>query len=255
MKKRQLAILITALILSFLPVGSRYQTVDLTSVLQRPSSVHVMGTDELGRDVCRRIAEGTALTVRISLLAWCAAFVLGLLLGTMAGYFSGKAVDLVISWFISLAYMTPFMVFLISLLGIIGPGLGNAYLILVLLAWAAPARQTRVAVKNLKHERSLLAGRSFGFTWRQTYQYVVFPQVFKPALIASLASLPEILALDAGLSFLGLGAQPPTPTLGKMIADGIGYIQIAWWMALFPAVVLVIVCLFFRSMICRTVPL
>lgn len=224
--------------------GDRQVSLDIA--LQAPSMAHWMGTDELGRDVFSRVVEGTSISLLVSLAAWLAALVIGVILGTLAGYYDSSPVDLVISWLIALAYVTPFLVFLVGLLGVIGPGLTNAYLILVLFAWAAPARQTRVVVRDLKEAHFVTAARSFGFSTRKLLQDVIIPQAYRPALVASLATLPEIIALDAALSFFGLGAQPPMPTLGKMIADGIDYIYVAWWISAFPVAVLSAVCLIVR---------
>ena len=112
----------------------------------------------------------------------------------------------------------------------------------MLLAWAAPARQTRAAVLQLMGSRAVTAAWSFGYPPVRVIRQVMLPQLFRPVLITSLAVLPEIIALDAGLSFLGLGAPPPTPTLGKLINDGISYYSVAWWMPLFPVLALMAVC-------------
>jgi peptide/nickel transport system permease protein len=205
-----------------------------------------MGTDDLGRDVFERVLFGASLSLRYSVVAWLIALGLGLLIGTIAGYYSPSPIDKIATWIISLAYLTPFMVFLVTLLSVIGPGLANAYAILVIIAWAAAARQTRVAVRELRRASYVTASRSFGFSSKELFTYVIIPMVFRPALIASLAVLPEIIALDAGLSFFGLGAQPPVPSLGKIIAEGLNYISMAWWMSAFPVLVLATVCLVIR---------
>ncbi len=239
-------------LLSFMPVFTLYQPVDLAGQLSAPSLQHPMGTDELGRDVFTRVVRGFGLSVRVSIAAWLAALGLGLLAGSLAGYFFNSVFDRLTSWMISLAYMLPFMLFLIALLGVVGPGLENAYLVLVLLAWVPSARQSRVAVIGLRDSGPVTAGRSFGYDPTRMVFYILWPQVFRPVFIASLAVLPEIIALDAGLSFLGLGAQPPTPTLGKMIADGLPYLELAPWMAVFPTAVLVGICLITRFILKRT---
>jgi len=215
----------------------------LEAALQPPSPSHWMGTDELGRDIFARALRGTSLSLILSLLAWATALIVGLILGTVAGYFASSPVDRVISWLIALAYVTPLVIMLVGLLSVIGPGLANAYIVLTLFAWVAPARQTRASVKNLRAAQHVVAARSFGFSSNRIFQFVIIPQIYKPVLIASLAILPEIIALDAGLSFFGLGAQPPIPTLGKMIVDGVGYLSVAWWMSLFPILILSIICL------------
>lgn len=223
--------------------------VDLQVRLLPPTAEHWMGTDALGRDVLARTVAGTSLSLRVSVAAWLAALGLGLLLGAMAGYYANTPFDWIVSWLIALAYVTPFLILLVGLLGVIGPGLTNAYLVLILFAWAAPARQTRVAVRTLRQAPFVTAARSFGFTPLRMFRDVVLPSAARPAVIASIALLPEILALDAALSFFGLGVQPPTPSLGKLIADGIQFGAGAWWLSLFPVSVLAIVCLALRFLV------
>jgi peptide/nickel transport system permease protein len=224
------------------------RSVDLDQTLQPPSSEHWMGTDELGRDLFSRVIEGTSLSIRLSLGAWLLALIIGLCLGTLAGYNSGTTVDLVISWLISLSYITPFFVFLIAILGITGPGLLNAYLVLLLFAWAPSARQTRVTAREMRNAPYVTAARSLGYSQSQLIAHVFLPSVFRPALIASIATLPEIIALDAALSFFGLGAQPPLPALGKILADGIEYVYTAWWVFSFPVLALSGLCLIARTL-------
>lgn len=223
--------------------------VDLQERLLFPSVGHWMGTDALGRDVLARTVAGTSLSLRVSLAAWLVALGLGLVVGAVAGYYAGSPFDWIVSWLIALAYVTPFLILLVGLLGVIGPGLTNAYLILVLFAWAAPARQTRVAVRALRQASFVTACRSFGFTPTRLFRGVLLPFAARPTVVASLAILPEIIALDAALSFFGLGVQPPTPSLGKLIADGIQYGASAWWLSLFPVVILATVCLALRFLV------
>lgn len=249
LRKRATLIALLALLglaLLGIPAEKDWSGVDLNAALKGPSLVNLMGTDELGRDVFERALFGASLSLRYSIVAWIVALALGLLIGTAAGYYSPSPIDKIATWTISLAYLTPFMVFLVALLSILGPGLANAYAILVIIAWAASARQTRVAVRELRRAPFVVASRSFGFSSRELFANVIIPTVFRPALIASIAALPEIIALDAGLSFFGLGAQPPIPSLGKMIADGLNYLSIAWWMSAFPILALALLCLVIR---------
>jgi len=220
--------------------------IDLNNSLKSPSLENAAGTDELGRDIFLRVIEGSSLSLRISFLVWGISLIIGIILGTIAGLYSEKLIDTIISGMITYIYATPFIIFLIALLGIIGPGLENAYLTLLLFAWAAPARQTRVIVSNIKNAKFVTASKSFGFSPKEMINFVIIPQVFKPVLISSLAVLPEIIALDAGLSFFGLGVQPPAPSLGKMIADGVNYLSTAWWMSTIPILFLLSYCLCIR---------
>lgn len=220
--------------------------VNLTNAFTSPSSIYIFGTDELGRDILIRTFEGISLSLRVSLLAWIASLAIGIILGTIAGYYKNSFADTAISGMITYAYATPFLIFMIALLGVIGAGMTNAYIVLVLFAWASPARQTRVIVSSIRQAKYVIAAQSYGFESKRIITFVLLPQVLKPVLIASLAVMPEIIALDTGLSFFGLGVQPPLPSLGKMIADGINYISVAWWMCVFPVLFLSVICLMIR---------
>jgi len=222
--------------------------VNLAARFEPPGLGYPGGTDELGRDVISRTIQGASLSLSLALLAWIVSLLVGLALGSAAGYFNRGPIDVFISGLITYAYTTPFIIFLIAFLGLIGPGLVNAYVILVLFAWAAPARQTRAIVIGLKDAGYMKAAHSFGYSAREMIAFVVIPQVFKPVLIASLAIMPEIIALDAVLSFFGLGVQPPAPSLGKMIVDGMNYLSTAWWMTMIPVAVLLVICLLVRNL-------
>lgn len=221
---------------------SARSSVQLENRLQPPSGSHWLGSDDLGRDLGMRVLEGCCLSLAISLLAWIASLAIGLFLGSLAGYYANTWLGKTISTIISAVYIIPFTVFLIALLAVLGPGLSSAYFILVLLAWAAPARQTRSLVMRLRHAATVTTARSFGYSTGLLLRRIMIPQTLPTVLIGSLAVLPEIIALDAGLCFLGLGAPPPTPTLGKLLADGISYLTIAWWMSLFPILALMMIC-------------
>lgn len=140
-------------------------------------------------------------------------------------------------------YTTPFFVVLVGVVGAMGPGLFNAYVVLALVIWAAPARHTNSIVSSVRHSTFVVAARSFGYAPVKVLRYAILPEVYRPVLAASLAVLPEVLALDAALSFFGLGVPPPTPTLGRMIVEGISYLSVAWWMSVSPVLMLAVLCL------------
>lgn len=256
MKKQRTYLLLSVLFLLFLITAGWYfqffsdtTEIDFNKRFIPPGLSHLGGTDELGRDILQRTLQGASLSLWLAIVAWVVSLVIGMAAGAVSGYYSGSFIDLIISSLITYAYATPFIIFLIALLGLTGPGLVNAYLILVLFAWAPPARHTRAVVTGLKETSYLKAAQSYGFSSKQLIYFVIMPRVFKPVVIASLAVLPEIIALDAVISFFGLGVQPPVPSLGKMIVDGINYLSSAWWMTLFPVAVLFLICLVIRNIV------
>lgn len=252
MNKRKIISLIFLFIISIVISGIIVDlyfditTVSLENAFKYPDFKNIFGTDELGRDIFMRTLSGSSLSLRISIIAWVGSIIIGLTLGSLAGYYPKTFLDKFISFLINYAYATPFIIFLICLLGAIGPGLSNAYLILLLFAWAAPARQARVMVREIRDAKFILAAKSYGYNKKPLLFFVIIPYIHKPILIASLATLPEIIALDAGLSFFGLGVQPPSPSIGKMISDGLTYLSYSSWIVLLPTLFLLVICIIIR---------
>jgi len=240
-----------ALLLALLTAGSMVvlDRPDLRSTLGSPSLLHWMGTDDLGRGVGTRIMRAAALSLGASAMAWFAAVTIGVVLGGYSAYRPGSWGAAWIRWFIVVFYTTPFFLVVVGVVGALGPGLINAYVVFALVAWAAPARQTAAMVDRLRQTTFVVATQSFGFSPAQVVRYALAPEVARPVIVASLAVLPEILAFDAALAFFGLGAPPPTPTIGRMVLEGINYMSVAWWLILFPVAVLALLCLAVRVIV------
>jgi peptide/nickel transport system permease protein len=203
--------------------------------LASPSVAHWFGTDELGRDLFSRIAFGIALTVSVSVAAMFSSLAIGVALGATAGYFYGRWPDRLFGWCADFLVSIPFLLVMAAVLSISGPGLGKAYAVLTAVMWVNPARIVRAEVIRTLPLDYVKAARALGFPEWKILAFTVIPACIDSAILFSISYLPEIIALEAGLSFLGLGVQPPQPGLGKIIFDGINYIGSAWWMALFPA--------------------
>ncbi len=199
---------------------------------------HLLGADALGRDILSRTLHGFALTVRISIFALLSSFVFGVILGGTAGYFYKTSVDKIFNWIVGVIFSLPFLLIMASIMALFKPGVHIAYGALIMVMWVGPARIVRAEVvktRGMDHVRTL---RAFGASEIFTFFNAVLPACIQSALIFSLSYLPEVIGLEAGLSFLGLGVQPPEPGLGKMIFDGLGYLYSAWWLSLFPALAL-----------------
>lgn len=221
---------------------------DMASILIPPCAEHWLGADALGRDLGMRLLQASALSLLVSGFAWAVALGLGVAIGAIGAYLESTPVSSAIHELITVTYATPFLVVLVGILGLLGPGTANAYLALLLFAWAAPARHAMIIVRDLRNATHMRAMLALGFRPIQTVCFVVLPEVFPSVATASLAVLPEILALDVALSFFGLGAQPPTPTLGGLLVDGLTYGTVAWWIVVFPILFLGVLCLAMRAM-------
>lgn len=212
--------------------------IQIQNRLLPPGAQHVLGTDELGRDLLSRILHGTALTVTVSTLALLTSLAIGIALGTWAGYSNGGWPDRLISWVADLLVSVPFIVVLAGIASLTGPGVWKAYGLLSMMIWVGPARIVRAEVRQTLALEYVLAERAVGASeWRILWR-TVMPVCVRSATLFSVGYLPEVIAIEAGLSFMGLGVQPPQPALGKMIFEGMAYITSAWWIAIFPAAML-----------------
>ena len=212
--------------------------INLDIKLMSPSLYHLWGTDELGRDIFSRVLNGFSTTIRVSILALLASLVIGICLGGIAGYCYGTWVDWIFNWIVSLIFSLPFLLIMASSMSIAGPGIVNAYIILSLIMWVGPARITRAEVIKTKSLGYVITAKAYGYPGWRILLLTIMPATVESAFIFSISYLPEIIGLEAGLSFLGLGVQPPHPGLGKMIFDGLNYIYSGWWLAFFPAMTL-----------------
>jgi peptide/nickel transport system permease protein len=239
--------LCTLLVVSYLlPELTAYSPVkmQLDDMLIAPSVVHPFGTDELGRDVMSRVLHGFATTVTISLAAMISSLLIGAAVGAVAGYYYETWPDKFLSWLINLIVSLPFLLIVASLLSLTHPSIEKAYGIITAIIWVNPARIVRAEVLKTISLDYVTASRALGSPEWRILGKTVLPGCLESAIIFSVSYLPELVALEAGLSFLGLGVQPPDPGLGKMIFEGLNYIYSAWWISLFPGAVLSILVLF-----------
>jgi len=223
----------------------------LDSKLQPPSLAHLFGTDELGRDLLSRVVYGFCSTLLVSILALITSIIIGIIVGLVAGHYYGTLIDACVNWLSSLIFSLPFLLIMSSILFLIGPNIFNAYLALALIMWVSPGRIVRAEVIKLEQRQPIKTLRAYGMRETQIFFVFIMPEAIKSAVIFSFSYLPEIIGLEVGLSFLGLGVQPPKPGLGKMIFDGLSYIYSAPWIALFPALLLFMVTCTFNMIVKR----
>jgi len=235
-----LAVLPAALLASVAPEAAL--RVNVAARFQPPGTAAWLGTDHLGRDLATRLAYGTGLSLRAAALSIVLALVLALVLGTLAGARPRSIVSRAIDGAASLLFVVPFFLLAVAAAAVLEPGLETIYLIVGLVIWPAPARLVRAEVAQLQRARFVLAERAFGLPPLQLFVRTYVPLTLLPPLVALALLLPELLAVDVGLSFFGLGAQPSTPTLGRLVFQGLMDARRAWWAALFPLMTLFGLC-------------
>jgi peptide/nickel transport system permease protein len=213
--------------------------IDVTQILASPSSQHLFGTDDTGRDVFSRTLYGLRLDIGLCLLVTFVPLPFAIMVGALAGYFGGW-VDTLVSRLADVMIAFPFIVLVIAVVAIVGPGVKGFLIGVPLAAWALYARLARSEMLVVREQPYMMATTALGYTRTRAIFKHGLPNVARPCLVYSTIDLIGNLILLAGLSYLGFGVQPPTAELGSIIAGGQGYLLTAWWIATLPGLVLVL---------------
>lgn len=222
-----LAVILVALLAPVLAPYD-YAKQDYEALLHAPSLQHPLGTDNLGRDVLSRIIIGAQVSVKVGILAVILALALGILLGLPSGYFGG-AIDRVINGLLDALLAFPALVLALSITAVLGPGENNLVVAIGITSTPAFARLLRAQVLVVREQDYVLAARSLGANHLRLALRHVFPNSMTPLLVQFSLSIGFAMLTEAGLSFLGLGVQPPQPSWGSMLREGYSYASQAPW--------------------------
>jgi peptide/nickel transport system permease protein len=221
-----------------------YAQQDIPSMLQGPSRAHWLGTDHLGRDLWSRIVYGSRIALGVAVPAVGIALSAGVVLGLLAGYLGGFVDNVAVVLFDSVQAF-PAVILALAILALLGPSLVNV-IIVIGLAWTPGyARITRAQVLSTKQEEYVEVERSLGAKQRRILFHHILPNVVAPLLILAAMDLPVVITFEAGLSFLGLGVRPPTPSWGVVLSDGFSFIRQSPWPITWAGLTLIIVTLGF----------
>lgn len=223
------------------PLIAPYQPnqIDILNSLQAPSFSHLMGTDFVGRDVFSRVLFGLRIDIFVVALITYAGLVIGVMIGTISGYFGGWF-DAVIGRVADTVVAFPFIVLVLAVVAIVGPGLKGVAIGIVVVGWALYARLSRSEMLAMREQPFMLATRALGYSNARAIFRHALPNLVRSSLVYSTVDVVVNMLVLAGMSYLGLGQQAPGADLGSIIASGQSYLLSAWWITTIPGIVLML---------------
>lgn len=249
MKKNKLiligtSILITLIIVSFIGplfIKQDISSVDLYNISSPPSGEHLLGTDDLGRDVLARLLYGGRVSLLVGVFATMLQVMIGTILGVLAGYFGG-AIDAIIMRIVDIVMCFPFFIVAIALAAIVGPSVVNLIIIIAILSWTDIARIVRAEVLSIKERDFIMASKAIGFNNLDIILKHIIPNVLSSILVATTLSMATAILMEASLSFLGMGVKPPMPSWGNMLtaAQNMRTLSSEWWLWIPPGFMIII---------------
>lgn len=212
---------------------------DFPARLSGPSAEHLMGTDEFGRDVFSRILHGSVVSVRVAFIAVGISALFGVLFGASAGFFGGWLDDLIMR-VMDILFAFPAVLLAITIMAILGRGIENAMIAIAIVYIPIFARVARGAVLGVRQREFVTAAHALGRGRLTIMLRHVLPNALGPIIAQTSISLAFAILAEAALSFFGLGTQPPDPSWGRMLAEGRSFMRQAWWLGVFPGLMIMI---------------
>ena len=236
-------VILIAILAPIIATHDPYES-NMTNVLQMPSGEHILGTDKLGRDTFSRIIYGTQTSLFMTICLVILTATIGSLVGILSGYFGGK-VEIVLMRLADIMLSFPGVILAIAIAGILGGSIINTIFALVIVSWAKYARLVRSLVIRLRNNDFIIAAKVNGTTTINLWRHIL-PNILPMIVITGAMDIGTMMMEIAGLSFLGFGAQPPTPEWGLMLNEGRQYIQTAPWLMIYPGLAIFIVVAIFN---------
>jgi len=227
-----------------IPFPSDPNATSLESKLRPPSAAHWMGTDQLGRDVFSRVLHGSYISLTVGFVAVGVALGIGTVVGAISGY-CGKWVDQVLMRAVDALMCFPTFFLILTAVALLGPSLWNIVIVIGLVSWTGTARLVRAEFLTLREMEYVRAARALGQRAPAIVFRHILPNAAAPIFVTAVLGIPGAILTEAGLSFLGLGVQPPQATWGSIISDAKTYILDAWWLIAFPGAAILIATLAF----------
>jgi peptide/nickel transport system permease protein len=212
---------------------------DVTRILEPPSRAHPLGTDQLGRDVLSRMLFGARVSLAVGFVSVGIATAIGIVLGSLAGYNAGLA-DAVIMRLVDLMLVFPRFFLLLAVLAFLTPSIWTIMAMIGLTGWMGVTRLVRAEFLSLKEREFVLWSHAIGASGFRVVWRHILPNAMAPVLVAMTLGIPAAILTESGLSFLGIGVQPPFATWGNILNDGRDAIEIAWWLSLYPGLAILV---------------
>jgi peptide/nickel transport system permease protein len=207
--------------------------INVKNILLSPSSMHLMGTDGLGRDVCSRMLFGARISLLVGIVAVGIATIIGIVLGAIAGFYRGW-VDTVIMRIVDVMLSIPTFFLILAVIAFLTPSIWNIMIVIGLTSWMGVTRLVRAEFMSLRNREFVLASQTLGAKDSRLIFKQLLPNSLTPIIVSSVLGVASAVLVESGLSFLGLGVQAPQASWGNILTDGKEYIEFAWWLSLFP---------------------
>ncbi len=232
-----LAVVLAFFALSVLsPVIAQYDPgrIDVDNILSPPTPKHLLGTDDLGRDVFSRMVYGAGISLKVGFVAVGIAVFIGIILGAVSGYYGGL-IDVIIMRLVDIMLCFPSFFLILSVIAFLEPSIFNIMAVIGLTSWMGITRLVRAEFLSLKERDFVLAERAIGAGAPRIIFMHILPNALAPVLVSATLGIASAVLTESALSFLGIGVQPPTPSWGNMLTQGKEVLGVAWWMSVFPA--------------------
>lgn len=229
-------------IIAFLaPLLSPYDPseINVKNILLSPSKTHPLGTDELGRDILSRMIWASRISLKVGFVAMGIAILIGIILGALAGYYGGR-IDNLIMRFVDIMLCFPTFFLILAVIAILEPSITNIMIVIGITSWPGIVRLLRAEFLSLKEREFVAAARALGASDRRIIFRHILPNALAPVVVAATLGVAGAILTESALSFLGIGVQPPTPSWGNILTSGKAYIDLAWWLSLFPGIAILI---------------
>lgn len=213
--------------------------INVRDILQGPSAAHWCGTDTLGRDVFSRMLYGARVSLAVGFVAVGIAIAIGVMLGAAAGYLGGR-VDAMIMRATDMVLCFPTFFLILAVIAFLEPSIWNIMIVIGLTSWMGVARLVRAELLSLRQREFVLAAESLGVPGLRIVTRYLLPNAMGPILVSAVLGIAGAVLVESGLSFLGLGVQPPNASWGNILTEGKDNIQIAWWLSFYPGLAILL---------------